>query len=280
MPSSHLLLAILLTARLANSQCYYPDGQEAPRDVPCDPDAEASPCCAPGYMCISTGMCQALEYAGTSRFARGSCSQQDWSSSNCPNFCTEADGELTGGTDVTRCQGYSDRFFCPRTSNAKDVCGDPKKALTFAEPSTISTILPESQATQSSKSTATETTEATTTTSSSEETSSTAKNEESSTASSSPNETEPADKDSSSSPSPALLGGAIGGSIGGFLLGGLGVWLLLWFRKRNKKAAAQSQPEVVEGGYKDERPAPKAEMSGESAPAELPGYSVDDRSRQ
>ncbi|KAJ4205206.1 hypothetical protein NW767_003999 [Fusarium falciforme] len=239
MASFRFILAIALSATLVHAQCYYPDGQEAPRDVPCKPDAEASACCAEGYICVSTGMCQFVEYAGTGRFARGSCTNQDWSSSECPNFCTDAEGEETGGTDVTRCQGYTDRFFCPRSQNA-NVCKDESKALTFAD------------------------------------------DETSTTASTSPNETGPADKDSDSDsgPSPALLGGAIGGSIGGFLLGGLGVWLIFFLRKAKKDALDRSRvvPEA-ENGYKDDhQPAPKAEMSAESAPAELPGYSVGDRS--
>ena len=131
MASSRFILAIALSATLVHAQCYYPDGGEALRDVPCKPDAEVSACCAEGYICVSTGMCQFVEYAGTGRFARGSCTNQDWSSSECPNFCTDAEGEEAGGTDVTRCQGYTDRFFCPRSQNA-NVCKDESKALTFA----------------------------------------------------------------------------------------------------------------------------------------------------
>ncbi|KAJ4156958.1 hypothetical protein NW754_008600 [Fusarium falciforme] len=211
MASFRFILAIALSATLVHAQCYYPDGQEAPRDVPCKPDAEASACCAEGYICVSTGMCQFVEYAGTGRFARGSCTNQDWSSSECPNFCTDAEGEETGGTDVTRCQGYTDRFFCPRSQNANTKTQTRTRAQ-----------------------------------------------------------------------APRSLGGAIGGSIGGFLLGGLGVWLIFFLRKAKKDALDRSRvvPEA-ENGYKDDhQPAPKAEMSAESAPAELPGYSVGDRSRQ
>lgn len=73
-----------------------------------------------------------------------------------------------------------------------------------------------------------------------------------------------------------MIGGAIGGSIGGFLLGGSSVWLIFFLRKAKKDALDRSRavPEV-ENGYK-----PKAEMPAESAPAELPGYSVGDRARQ
>ncbi|KAL2671231.1 hypothetical protein Neosp_013810 [[Neocosmospora] mangrovei] len=284
MASSRFILAIALSSTLVHAQCYYPNGQDAPRDTPCKPDAEASACCAEGYICVSTGMCQFVEDVGTGKFARGSCTNQDWSSSECPNFCTDAEGEDAGGTDVTRCQGYTDRFFCPRTQNA-NVCKDESKALIFSEePSVLTTILAATTSVQSTSTQSTETSEATTE-SSSQETTSTAKDEEtSSTASTSPNETGPADKDSSSnsdsdsdsSPSPALIGGAIGGSIGGFLLGGLSVWLIFFLRKAKKDALDRCRfdPEV-ENGYK-----PKAEMPAESAPAELPGYTVDDRARQ
>lgn len=137
MASSRFILAIALSATLVHAQCYYPDGGDALRDVPCKPDAEVSACCAEGYICVSTGMCQFVEYAGTGRFARGSCTNQDWSSSECPNFCTDAEGEEAGGTDVTRCQGYTDRFFCPRSQNA-NVCKDESKALTFSGKSMLS----------------------------------------------------------------------------------------------------------------------------------------------
>ncbi|RSL73327.1 hypothetical protein CEP54_000334 [Fusarium duplospermum] len=280
MASFRFIFAVFLSSKLVHAQCYYPNGQDAPRDTPCQPDAEASACCAEGYICMSTGMCQFVQDTGTGKFARGSCTNQDWSSSLCPNYCTDADGEEKGGTDVTRCQGYTDRFFCPKSQNA-NVCKDESKALIFSsEPSVIKTILAASNTVQSTQST--ETSEATTTTSS-QETTSTAKDEETSTtASTSPNETGPADSDSDSDsdsgPSPAVLGGAIGGSIGGFLLGGLGVWLIFFLRRGKNQSRVVPEPE---NGYKDNhQPGPKAEMSAESPPAELPGYSLDERSRQ
>ncbi|RMJ06706.1 hypothetical protein CDV36_013694 [Fusarium kuroshium] len=279
MASLRFIFVIALSSTLAHAQCYYPDGKDATTDKPCQPDAEVSACCADGYVCMSTGMCQFVDLEGTGRFARGSCTNQDWSSSSCPNYCI--DGDEAGGADVTRCQGYTDRFFCPKSQTA-NVCKDESKALLLSEPTAITTILAASSTVQSTKSTqSTETSEAATTTSS-QETTSTPKDEETGTsASTSPNETGPADSDSSSDsgPSPAVLGGAIGGSIGGFLLGGFGVWLIFFLRK-GKVDPSRVVPEP-ENGYKDNhQPGPKAEMPAETVPAELPGYSVDDRSRQ
>lgn len=56
------------------------------------------------------------------------------------------------------------------------------------------------------------------------------------------------------------------------LQAGLGVWLVFFLRKARKDAQDSSRavPEV-ESGYKEDKPAPKVEMT----PVELPGYSVD-----
>jgi hypothetical protein len=67
--------------------CYYPGGKEATDDLPCDPDAEVSVCCAGsvvlGFVCLSNKLCVSPK----GRIARGSCTDPTWQSPDCPKFC-------------------------------------------------------------------------------------------------------------------------------------------------------------------------------------------------
>lgn len=65
-------------------KCYYPNG-EISLDVPCDPDAEYTACCARGGLsCLANRLC--LMPSG--EFGRGSCTDPTWQSPECPKFCT------------------------------------------------------------------------------------------------------------------------------------------------------------------------------------------------
>jgi hypothetical protein len=86
------LLAYASLARLTYAQarkCYFPNSEVSIEDRPCDPDADESVCCGPpsdtGGACLSNKLCYSPK---TGRTSRGSCTDADWSSPACLNFCT------------------------------------------------------------------------------------------------------------------------------------------------------------------------------------------------
>jgi len=79
-----LLHAGMLPACLA--MCYYPSGKEAPRDIPCDPNAQTSLCCGGhdfGVACLDNNLC----LGPTGKILRGSCTDSTWDSPDCPSYC-------------------------------------------------------------------------------------------------------------------------------------------------------------------------------------------------
>ncbi|KPM36212.1 hypothetical protein AK830_g10347 [Neonectria ditissima] len=103
-----LLFICSLQSCFAASQCYYPNGAKS-NDFPCDPDADESVCCGGGLgsVCLSNKLCQ----GANGNTVRGSCTDQNWSSLECPMFCLGAD---TGGTDLVSCSNVtdSDTSYC------------------------------------------------------------------------------------------------------------------------------------------------------------------------
>lgn len=69
-------------------QCYYPSGDPSD-DVPCDPTAEVSMCCANANACLSNGLCRTSGTDATHgiSFARGTCTDSSWMSLVCPWRC-------------------------------------------------------------------------------------------------------------------------------------------------------------------------------------------------
>ena len=88
----YLFLALYLLADISiasNTTCYYPDGLES-KGSPCNPTANVSTCCGPGFVCLGNGLCtpgpndrKTYDY----KFYRSSCTDSTWKSSACPNFC-------------------------------------------------------------------------------------------------------------------------------------------------------------------------------------------------
>ena len=81
---SIILFLCYLQKGFAAKQCYYPNGEEAP-DHPCDEDAEVSTCCGGsfGSICMSNKLCA----GGDGGIVRGSCTDKDWASPECPLYC-------------------------------------------------------------------------------------------------------------------------------------------------------------------------------------------------
>ena len=88
----YLFLALYLFADISiasNTTCYFPDGLQS-KGSPCNPTANVSTCCGPGFVCLGNGLCapgpndrKTYDY----KFYRSSCTDSTWKSSACPNFC-------------------------------------------------------------------------------------------------------------------------------------------------------------------------------------------------
>ncbi|KAH6617179.1 hypothetical protein F5144DRAFT_385379 [Chaetomium tenue] len=106
------LLHLGLLQRCLGKKCYYPGGVEAPGDLPCDTEAENSPCCAGGKIagaCLANKLC--LAKGNPDWYARGSCTDPTFEAPECPKFCLSHEGR---GWNLDYCFGQtgSETAFC------------------------------------------------------------------------------------------------------------------------------------------------------------------------
>lgn len=94
--------------------CYFPNGDLVSWDTPCFPDEDASPCCGmdSGWTCLKNGLCYSEELK---RVGRGSCTDHNWDSPNCPQYCTKSSYEFDSLLSF-----ISSRYY----GNANDDCFD------------------------------------------------------------------------------------------------------------------------------------------------------------
>ena len=76
---------ILLPHITLAQNCYYPNGDISTSDYPCSSDGDG-PCCPFQWQCLSNGLCY-LDNA--QYYGRYTCTDQTWSSSGCPEICTD-----------------------------------------------------------------------------------------------------------------------------------------------------------------------------------------------
>jgi len=82
--SSHLVYA-------ASKTCYFPGNRAiATGNVPCNESADQSHCCGADDYCLDNGLC----YDHTGTVSQGGCTDPNWDSPDCFQFCKEADSGL------------------------------------------------------------------------------------------------------------------------------------------------------------------------------------------
>ncbi|KAK7216740.1 hypothetical protein V2G26_004743 [Clonostachys chloroleuca] len=113
-----LFLLIFLRQCSAASTCYFPNGNIASDNFPCDPDAEQSACCGGGLgnVCLSNKLCQ----NSNGNLVRGACTDKNWESPECAMYCL---GAVTGGHDLISCSNVTKTdtsFCCDRAANCCD----------------------------------------------------------------------------------------------------------------------------------------------------------------
>ncbi|KAB8265536.1 hypothetical protein BDV32DRAFT_144828 [Aspergillus pseudonomiae] len=113
-PLLYLLFLLLVRSVYSTETCYWPDGTPATEDVPCS-DEKYAPCCRSGNLCLSNNLCLNVAIQPYV-LSRGACTDPNWNSDNCPQFCT----------NVSRSSGSS-LFPIGLNSNklAEYCCNDP-----------------------------------------------------------------------------------------------------------------------------------------------------------
>ncbi|KAI9730704.1 MAG: hypothetical protein M1834_005673 [Cirrosporium novae-zelandiae] len=111
--------ATLLPSVLAT--CYFPDGTESSTDVACDSGVTDSFCCYKGQACLSTKICLTNPDDAVPVYARGTCTDQNWESSACPNFCL--DTQSGSGNPMYSCNTTADEFCCNDGCSCKTYAG-------------------------------------------------------------------------------------------------------------------------------------------------------------
>lgn len=105
--STFVALLLILPSVLAT--CYYPNGDVSQDDyIPC-PNSEA--CCPKDAFCLSNGLC----WTSLNFLFRASCSDQSWTSPDCPKYCLNANPY--SGKVMTPCSAFG-QFACDY-----DTCG-------------------------------------------------------------------------------------------------------------------------------------------------------------
>lgn len=108
-----------LAPQTLSQTCFWPDGDLALDNFPCNPSADASFCCQVGSICSTNQLC--IDEYGTYR--RGSCTDASWDSASCPKFCTT---EVNG--THSDAGSYEDLLYCgtgDTSTNFVACCGDP-----------------------------------------------------------------------------------------------------------------------------------------------------------
>ncbi|KAB8200543.1 hypothetical protein BDV34DRAFT_204596 [Aspergillus parasiticus] len=85
-PPLYLLFFLLIQSVYSVQTCYWPDGTPATEDVPCS-DEKYAPCCRSGNLCLSNNLCLNVAIQPYV-LSRGACTDPNWDSDNCPQFCT------------------------------------------------------------------------------------------------------------------------------------------------------------------------------------------------
>jgi hypothetical protein len=100
-----IYIRYILSTKAEVRSCFYPNGDRAEGDYPCDDTAEVSFCCAVGYSCLDNKICTGSG-DNIQRYNRGSCTDQAWSSPECPQFCQDFSPD--GGSWLVNCNRVVD----------------------------------------------------------------------------------------------------------------------------------------------------------------------------
>lgn len=75
---------------MPSNLCYLPGGSLDSESTPCNAEADASACCPVNDICLSNGFCFGARDTQPNLLTRASCSDETFSSQNCPQSCNTA----------------------------------------------------------------------------------------------------------------------------------------------------------------------------------------------
>ena len=78
---------VLQVSASKDGTCYFPAGNVAHNNVPCDPDAAVSACCSHRSFCLANGLCLVNDDKDTVEFARGACTDPTFQDPACFQHC-------------------------------------------------------------------------------------------------------------------------------------------------------------------------------------------------
>ncbi|KAF2632535.1 hypothetical protein BU25DRAFT_444628 [Macroventuria anomochaeta] len=107
---ARLVTALACSTTVLAAQCYFPNGGKVDSDTACNPNALVSACCYDNQACLSNGLCVSDPHDPVkARLHRGTCTDADWKSGNCPRHCLDIDNN---GVPVYSCNSTSTDSYC------------------------------------------------------------------------------------------------------------------------------------------------------------------------
>ena len=103
--------------------CFWPAGNPAPIDIPCNSTSSASHCCKKDSVCLSNGYCLNAGDVTPYLLSRGACTDGTWQSDSCPQKC--ADAVPGDAVSLFAVPNLSDPEYCCdgfSSSNGTTVC--------------------------------------------------------------------------------------------------------------------------------------------------------------
>ncbi|KAK4233538.1 hypothetical protein C8A03DRAFT_38742 [Achaetomium macrosporum] len=157
-PFASSSLVLFTHILLCHAICYYPSGDVAPQDLPCQDETDQAACCGPAYICLSNGICKSSglekQLPNQALYVRGSCTDKDWRSSKCPSFCVDPEKghKLDGGIGIKKCPNRDDDTYYCDDGQPFD-CDTLENILSFQGTPTVMTTIGVARSTQSSTTT-------------------------------------------------------------------------------------------------------------------------------
>ena len=108
----------------AGKTCYFPAGNEAHGNVPCDPTAAVSACCGARANCLPNGLCKVPSTSNPNYVARGACTDSTWNSPQCVQHCQACESCL-----LVRDAGPSQRVLTRRRAQLRQPARRPAQRV-------------------------------------------------------------------------------------------------------------------------------------------------------
>ncbi|KAI9669568.1 MAG: hypothetical protein M1817_004611 [Caeruleum heppii] len=107
-----LLAALLLAVSTVDAMCFFPNGSRSVLDVPCNPGQQDSVCCYSQEACLSNKLCKVAPTPlfPAVRYNRGTCTDQNWRSAECPNFCLDV--QAWAPNPMYSCNNTGEDSYC------------------------------------------------------------------------------------------------------------------------------------------------------------------------